>query len=108
MSDQWNGPCDGLPPVGQKVEFITGERGTVIASAEVDSRGARAWVQMEDLSQRIPSVAVLSPIRSAEEVAVEEMESVFSTANDGTFHSGLTAIYAAIRDGKIPGVKLED
>ena len=49
----------------------------------------------------------IEPIRSAEEVAVDAMDEVYSTGNDGTFLGGLSAIYAAIRDGKIPGVKLE-
>lgn len=97
---QWRGPEDGLPPVGTVCLDSDGNRVEVIAHHfehvvcyMIDYAGYQ-YVEADP--------GELRPIRSAEEVAVE----AFIDIGCNTRNANLA--YQAIRDGKIPGVKLEN
>jgi hypothetical protein len=78
--------------------------------------GGYVWVKKHGLANRTQDVWVecdveFRPIRTAEEVAVEAMQESWFEAVSSYPTLPLNAervIYAAIRDGKIPGVKLEE
>lgn len=48
------------------------------------------------------------PIRSEEDRAIEEMRCVIDVCDAQSVDGRLSALYRAIRDGRVPGVKLED
>lgn len=105
--EEWSG--EGLPPVG-----------TVCEGYVQDSSRSWDWHKVEILKQNSISsnecaVHVVShsilrwcdqfrPIRTAEEVAVEAMAQACS---DSPHKPVVHSIYTAIREGRIPGVKLE-
>lgn len=105
MSD-WNG---GLPPVGTVCAAKHADFGKHDVEVMARSKGY-VWVRKVGAVLNCHAVWVecdidYSPIRTAEEVAVEAIgEVLFSPGTDESYAHRL---YAAIRDGRIPGVKLE-
>lgn len=104
---QWRGPEDGLPPVGWKgeckpywhaCEIVAYHKGCAVVYDEVEPQYFRT---------KHPSF--FRPIQSPEDRAVEAMQQAFASESVDDYNSGgLRGVYRAIRDGKIPGVRLED
>lgn len=97
----WTG--DGLPPVGCEADTPDG---AVLIKGYYDGQ---VWYQRRhggDVVQLIEN-AQLRPIRSEEDRAIDAMREIFKS-KIGTDESIYESLYDAIRDGKIPGVKLEN
>jgi len=113
MSD-WNG--EWLPPVGAEFEFSANGRcwakrvmlfndGVTCLMADLKYPSNRWHYKSNDPDLHF------RPIRTAEEVAVEAIGGIVAYEagwKSRPCNETANAIYAAIRDGKIPGVKLED
>jgi len=108
---EWRGPQDGNPPAGTPVSVRTKECDSAAMVLANDHNivvvryesGLGFKYGGFDLSD-------VRPIRSAEDEAVHAMRAQDCEPFEGMLsrHDFCRAIYAAIRDGKIPGVKLED
>ncbi len=99
----WDG--EGLPPVGCECEGDHHEfgwlRGTVIYHDHEEN------IAVLKTQYGYLGFGIVRPIRSEEDRAIDAMREVFKS-KVGTDESIYEALYAAIRDGKVPGVKLED
>ena len=105
---QWRGPEDGLPPAGAECEYQdvprnVWRRGTVVAHHQ----GMAVFVDHDDPAAECLAAVHFRPIQSPEDRAVEAMNSATGYAL-GAESPALKSIYRAIRDGKIPGVRLEN
>lgn len=112
MSEKWEG---WLPPVGE----CMANQGSDNDYFHVEVVGHHYKTGRPILSTRsigselvhAPECWNFRPIRTAEEVAVEAIGGIVAYEagwKSRPCNETANAIYAAIRDGKIPGVKLED
>jgi hypothetical protein len=115
----WSG--EGLPPVGAvceftlnggvswfrcRIEYVVGCQGVVMSCDVPDS------VQFVNTQKRETR---FRPIRTPEQIEAErkrervimKMLDAWNLGGDGTSQSVCNAIYDAIRDGKIKGVKID-
>lgn len=111
MSAEWNG--EGGPPNGSVCRVDHYDKGEFVRVKVVFRNSGYVWLRLISSHHEnvvwVESDVVYSPIRSAEEVAVEAMREAVSSDNGKPSRRQVCRdIYAAIRDGKIPGVKLED
>lgn len=119
MSTEWNGV--GLPPVGTtNKDFVLTvfiscleARNPDVHYEVVAHRNGKAVVVVTRPNgsdqAHIVEDRFLRPIRSAEEVALSGIIDALGAGELRSRQEVLAErVYAAIRDGKIPGVKLED
>lgn len=111
MSEQeWDG--EGLPPIGCQCMNADGER--VIVRAISQSCHDFCVQRVDEGGIYLTGLAFLYPIRTAaqraEDEAVEAMAEAgkCSTVSEKRAAVVASGIYIAIRDGRIPGVKLDD
>lgn len=108
---EWRGPQDGNPPAGTPVSVRTKE---CDSAAMVLANDHNIVVVRYESGMGFKyggfDLSDVRPIRSAEDEAVHAMRAQDCEPFEGMLsrHDFCRAIYAAIRDGKIPGVKLED
>lgn len=109
MSEKWDG--QGMAPAGARVEIRRNDDDWIPATV-IGHDDVRTVVRIDSSHEWRYQSAVggaIRPIRTAEEVAVEAIYHAAQVAGCVNFTQGMArATYAAIRDGKIPGVKLED
>lgn len=97
---EWSG--EGLPPVGCRAVTSGGEC-TVVA---LQDDGNKACVRWYDGELAVIMTSCIKPIRTAAQRAEDEaVEAMHGYVTGSKAYA--VAIYHAIRDGRIPGVKLE-
>lgn len=101
----WTG--EGLPPAGCECEFEHVEEGNWIAAKVIGYDGPACVVALDGFGYfGSDNPSDFRPIRSEEDRAVEEMTRAYEDAEEVAYPNGVRGIYKAIRDGKVPGVRL--
>ncbi len=106
----WDG--EGLPPVGCVCEYrhkASNNEGWRICKV-MGHYNEWVWIHLPDWHPHTVKASKFKfrPIRSEEDGAIEAMKSAMENfPYDDTKQHLAELVYAAIRDGKVPGVKLE-